>query len=75
MRHVPAPAPFPTHPPTHTLTHTPQAYLEDCSSNGTMINQDRILGRMLLQDSDIISIGERSFRFEYAKEMVGLAAC
>ncbi len=46
------------------ITSTPQGYmLVDTSTNGTLVNNERVQGKRLLARADVIAIGEETFRF------------
>lgn len=46
------------------IISTPQGYmLVDSSTNGTVVNGEKIQGQKLLARADVISIGEETFRF------------
>jgi pSer/pThr/pTyr-binding forkhead associated (FHA) protein len=49
------------------------AWLDDLSTNGTMVNQN-MMKRHMLCDGDIITIGDRSFRFYYNPSQVEVAS-
>lgn len=46
------------------IVSTPQGYmLVDTSTNGTLVNTERVQGQRLLARADVIAIGEETFRF------------
>lgn len=46
------------------IVQTPKGYLlVDSSTNGTFVNEERVQGQRILQRTDVIRIGEESFRF------------
>jgi pSer/pThr/pTyr-binding forkhead associated (FHA) protein len=54
--------------------HQGKVYLTDCDSlNGTLLNEKRVRGTMVLEANDLIQIGEQSFSFILADAYLAVA--